>query len=162
MIPLQTTPPQVLSAVLGFFQPFCSELAGQINGGDAKGWLGYLKEKDLLDESSSAVENDWLKLSVRITPFNKKAFGDALSPILKRLPMHHLPKIDSDTKVRHQGTDRILRTAITLVHLMAEGIGLIEKTGYWYRLTTNKWFGRYEVRDLMSLSDCNSGLCLNS
>ena len=117
VIPRQTTASQVLYTAIGLFESFFSEFAEQINVGAAKGWVRYLKEKDLSDELSSVVEDGWLRLSVRITLVSHMGFRNALPPILKRLPAHRLPKIDSRTKVRHQGTNRFLTTAITFDRL---------------------------------------------
>ena len=92
-----------------FLLTLCSAFAEQIDVGTAKGWVRYFKERDLSDEFSSAVEDGWLKLSVKITLVSDEAFGNALPRILKRLPTHHLPKIDSGTEVRRQGVNRLLR-----------------------------------------------------
>ena len=108
VIPRQTTASQVLYTAIGLFESFFSEFAEQINVGAAKGWVRYLKEKDLTNELSSAVDDGWLKLSVKITPISNEAFANALPPFLKRLQKHRLPKIDSSTKVRRQGTNRLL------------------------------------------------------
>ena len=113
VILLQTTASQVHHAVIGFFQPSCSGFLERINVGAAKGWVRYLREKDLSDELSSAVEDGWLNISVKITLISDKAFGNAHSPIIGILPSHSLPKIDSRTEIQHQGNNRFLRTAIT-------------------------------------------------
>ena len=145
-----------------FLTTLCLEFVEQINVGAAKGWVQYLKEKDLTDELSSVGEDGWLKLSVKITIVSDEAFTNALPPILRQHPTHLLPKIDSGTEVRHQGTDRFSRTVITLDLLIAQGIGQIDEIDHCYRLTTNKWFARYEVRYSRSPSDCSGSLCSNS
>ena len=45
---------------------------------------------------------------------------------------------------------------------MAEGAGQTDEVGHFYRLTTNKWFARYEVRHSRSPSGCDGGACSNS
>ena len=89
----------------------------QINAGDSKGWVQYLMEKDLSDEPSSAVEDGWLHLSVKIALLSSEDFGNALPPSLKEPPTLHLPKIDHHTKVEHRGTNRFRRNAITWITL---------------------------------------------
>ena len=145
-----------------FFHPLCPEFAEQIDVGAAKGWVRYLEKKDVTDGGFSVGEDGWLKISVKITLMSHQVFTNALPPILRRLSTHHLPKIDSGTQVRYQGANRFLRTAITVHRLVTEGIGRTDKINHYYRLTTNKWFARYEVRDPRSPSDCDDVLCLNS
>ena len=89
----------------------------QIDVGDAKGWVRYLMEKDLSDEPSSAVEDGWLNLSVKITLLSDEDFRNALPQDLRRLLIHRLSKIDTGNEVRHQSTDRSPRTANTLIAL---------------------------------------------
>ena len=110
----------------------------------------------------SAVDDCWLKLSVKITMTSDEYFATTLPRIL-RLPTHQLTKIDSGTEVRQQGTSRLLRGAITLGNHMAEDVcGMVDKINHHYRLTTNKWFARFEVSHLRSPSDWDGGLCSNS
>ena len=45
---------------------------------------------------------------------------------------------------------------------MTEGIGQTDEIDHYCRLTTNKWYARYEVRDSRSPSDCDGGVCSNS
>ena len=96
-----------------FLLPFYSEFTELINVGAAKGWVRYLRERDLSDELSSVTEDGWLKFSVKITLVNDKAFRNALPPIIGLLPSHSLPKIDNRTAIQHQSINRFLRTAIT-------------------------------------------------
>ena len=111
----------------------------------------------MANELFSAVEDCWLKLSVKITLISDESFANALPRFLREFPTQQLPKIDSGTEVRQQGTSRLLRGVITLGNHMAEGIGMVDKINHFYRLTTNKWFARYEVRYLIPPSDSNSG-----
>ena len=74
-------------------------------------------EKGLSEEPSSAAEDDWLNLSVKITLLSDEGFRNALPSVLRRLPMHRLPKIDTGNEVRHQGTDGFSRTANILIAL---------------------------------------------
>ena len=134
----------------------------QNNIGDAKGWVRHLKERDLSDEPSSAVEDGWLNLSVKITLISDRHFTDALPSVLRRLPLRRFPKIDSVTEVRRRGTNRSLRTAITLDHSVVEGAGRIDEIDHCFSLTTNKWCARYEVRDSRSPCDFDGGACSNS
>ena len=128
MIHLQTTAIQVLSVLVEFFSPFCSEFVEQINVGAAKGWVRYLKEKDLSDKLSSAMEDGWLNLSVKITLLSDKDFRNALPSVLRRLQLHRLPKIDTGNEVRHQGTDSFSRTASTLIAIWQAALDALMKS----------------------------------
>ena len=113
----KTTAFQVLYAVTGFLQSLCSEFAELINAGDAKGWIRYLKAKHLSDELYLGMEDGWLNLSVKMTLVSDEEFGNMLPPVLRRLPMHRLPKVDSGAEIRHQGVHRFPRTPNTLITL---------------------------------------------
>ena len=113
----------------------------------------------MADGGFSVGEDGWLNISVKITLISHWAFRSTLPPILRELPTIRLPRIDSRTRVLHQSTIRFLRNVVTLNRHMADGVGPIDKIDHCYRLTTNKWFARYEVRDLMSSSDYGDGMC---
>ena len=90
--------------------------------------MRYLNERDLPDKVSSVVDDGWLKLSVKITLASDVAFGNALPRILKRLPSHHLPKIDSGTKVRRQGVNRLLRAESLWITSWQMGLVRLKKS----------------------------------
>ena len=148
--------------VVGLVHPFWSEFAEKITAGVPKGLVRCLSRKDLSKEFSSVVEDGWLNISATIVLVSYEGFRNLLSPILRQPQTHRLPKIDSCTEVQYQGTDRFLKTTITLDRSTAGGVGWNDMIDHCYRLTTNKWFARYEVRNLRCLSHCDGGLCSNS
>ena len=154
---------QVLHAVIGFFQPLCSEFVEEINVGAAKGWVRFLKEEALSDDLSSAVDDGWLNLSIKITLVSREHLRNALPRVLRELPTHCLPKIDNRTEVRHQGTNRFVSENYNHSGSpLIEGVGRIDEIDRCYRLTTNKWFARYEVRDPRPPSETKMAVCVRT